>query len=158
MWLQHYNKHHLRGGSCVVPAQLLDFLWLHGPVFSGGTVVKILPAMQVSWVWFLGSEDSLEEEMAAHSSIYAWKIPWTEEPGWLQSMALQRAGGDWAHLGNPAVHLGLAAPGTARDALPVFSLTPTTPISGYYPHFTCEHPSSETLTFPSVRIRMGKQL
>ena len=84
--------------------------------------------------------------------------PMDEKPGWLQSMGLQRAGGDWARLGNPAMHLGLTVPGTMRNALPVFSLTPTTLISGYYPHFTCEHPSSETLTFPSVRIRMGKQL
>ena len=41
-----------------------------------------------------GSEDSLEEEMATHSSIYAWKIPWTEEPGGLQSMGSQRVGHD----------------------------------------------------------------
>ena len=41
-----------------------------------------LPAMQETWVWPLGQEDSLEKEMATHSSILAWRIPWTEEPGW----------------------------------------------------------------------------
>ena len=48
--------------------------------FPGGSVVKNLPAHR-SLVW----EDSLEEEMAAHSSIFTWEIPWTEEPGGLQS-------------------------------------------------------------------------
>ena len=52
--------------------------------------VKILPATQESWVQSLGREDPLEEEMATHSSILAWRIPWTEEPGGLQSMGLQR--------------------------------------------------------------------
>ena len=49
-----------------------------------------LPAMRETWVQSLGREDSLEKEMATHSSIPAWKIPWTEEPGWLQSMGSQR--------------------------------------------------------------------
>ena len=57
-------------------------------------VVKNLPAMQETWVQSLGWEDPLEEEMATHSSILAWKIPWTEEPGGLQSMGLQRIGHD----------------------------------------------------------------
>ena len=43
--------------------------------------VKDLPAMQETWVQFLGREDALEKKMAIHSSILAWKIPWTEEPG-----------------------------------------------------------------------------
>ena len=42
------------------------------------------------WVWFLGQEDPLEEAMATHSSILAWRIPWTEEPGELQSMGSHR--------------------------------------------------------------------
>ena len=54
--------------------------------------VKNLPAMQKTWVQFLGREDPLEKEMAIHSSILAWKIPWTEEPGRLQSMGLQESG------------------------------------------------------------------
>ena len=50
-----------------------------------------LPAMQETWVWFLGQEDHLEKEMATHSSILAWRIPWTEEPGRLQFMGLQES-------------------------------------------------------------------
>ena len=57
--------------------------------------VKNLPAVQKSWVRSLGREDPLEKEMAAHSSILAWEISWTEEPGGLQSMGLQRVGHDW---------------------------------------------------------------
>ena len=53
-------------------------------------MVKRLPTVRETWVRFLGWEDPLEKEMAAHSSILAWKIPWTEEPGRLQSMGLQR--------------------------------------------------------------------
>ena len=50
--------------------------------------------MQETWVPFLGWKDPLEKEMATHSSILAWKIPWMEEPGRLQFMGLQRAGHD----------------------------------------------------------------
>ena len=53
--------------------------------------VKNLPAMQENWVRFLGREDPLEKEMATHSSVLAWRIPWTEEPGGLQSMELQES-------------------------------------------------------------------
>ena len=52
--------------------------------------------MQEMQVWSLGWEDLLELEMATHSSILAWKIPWTEEPGGLQSMESQRVEHDWA--------------------------------------------------------------
>ena len=52
--------------------------------------VKNLPVMQEAWVQSLGQEDPLEKEMATHSSILAWRIPWTEDPGGLQSMGLQR--------------------------------------------------------------------
>ena len=52
--------------------------------------------MQVTWVQSLGWEDPLEEEMATHSSILAWEISWTEEPGTRQSMGLQRVGHDLA--------------------------------------------------------------
>ena len=52
--------------------------------------VKRLPAMQEAWVRSLGQEDPLEKEMATHSSILAWEIPRTEEPGGLQSMGSQR--------------------------------------------------------------------
>ena len=53
---------------------------------SGGSVVKNLPAMKETQVQSLGGEDLLEKEMAAHSSILAWEIPLTEEPGGLQPM------------------------------------------------------------------------
>ena len=53
-------------------------------------MVKNLPAMQETQVLSLGWEDPLEKEMATHSSILAWRIPWTETPGGLQSMGLQR--------------------------------------------------------------------
>ena len=53
-------------------------------------MAKNLPAMQETWVWSLGWEDLLEEGMAAHSSILAWRIPWTEEPGGLQSLGWQK--------------------------------------------------------------------
>ena len=49
-------------------------------------MVKNLPAMQEAWVRFLGWEDPLEKGVATHSSILAWRIPWTEEPGRLQSV------------------------------------------------------------------------
>ena len=60
-----------------------------GPRFSlVAQMVKSLPAMQETWVQSLGQEDLLEKEMATHSSILAWKIPWTEEPGGLHPMGL----------------------------------------------------------------------
>ena len=58
--------------------------------------VKCLPTMWETWVQSLGQEDLLEKEMATHSSILAWRIPWMEEPGRLQFMGLQRVGHDWA--------------------------------------------------------------
>ena len=58
--------------------------------------LKHLPVMRETWVRSLGWEDPLEKEMATHSSILAWRIPWTEEPGGLQSTGLQRVGHDWA--------------------------------------------------------------
>ena len=57
-------------------------------------VVKNLPAMQETQVRSLGWEDPLEKGMATHSRILAWRIPWTEQPGGLQSMGSQRAGHD----------------------------------------------------------------
>ena len=52
---------------------------------------EYLPMMQETWVQSLGWEDPLEKEMATHSSILVWEIPWTEEPGMLQSMGLQES-------------------------------------------------------------------
>ena len=61
--------------------------------FPGGSVVKNPPSIQEMRVRSLDWEDSLEEEMATHSSILAWEIPWTEEPGGLQSMGSQTVHG-----------------------------------------------------------------
>ena len=59
-------------------------------------MVKNLPAMGKTQIWSLGWEDALEMGMAIHSSVLAWRIPWTEEAVGLQSMRLQRAGHDYA--------------------------------------------------------------
>ena len=64
--------------------------------FPGGLAVKNPPAMQETQVQSLGQEDPVEKEMATHSSILAWRIPWTEEPGGLQSMGSKRVGQDLA--------------------------------------------------------------
>ena len=73
-------------------------------------MVKNPPAMQETWVRSLGQEDPLEKEMAIHSSILTWRIPWTEEPGGLQSTGSQRVGHDWvtntAHLELSLIYLG----------------------------------------------------
>ena len=58
--------------------------------FPGGSVVENSPAMQKTWVQPLGWEEPLQKEMATYSSIFAWRIPWTEEPGGLQSVGSQK--------------------------------------------------------------------
>ena len=63
-------------------------------VFPVAQMVKNLPATQESWIRSLGQEDPLEKGMAMHSSTLAWTIPWTEEPGGLQSVGSQRVGHD----------------------------------------------------------------
>ena len=57
--------------------------------------IKKLPAMQQTWIHSLGQKDPLEKGMAIHFRILAWNIPWTEEPGRLQCLELQRIGLDW---------------------------------------------------------------
>ena len=66
--------------------------WVRSLVSLVAQLVKNLPAVQETRVQSLGWEDPLEKEMATHSSILAWKISWTEEPGGLQSMGSQRVG------------------------------------------------------------------
>ena len=61
-------------------------------------MIKSLPAMREIWVQSLGREDSLGKEMATHSSILAWKIPWAEELGRLQCIGLQRTGNTIEHM------------------------------------------------------------
>ena len=72
---------------------LSSFFYLRASLVA--QMVKRLPAVWETWVWSLGWEDHLEKEMATHSSTLAWKIPWMEEPGRLQSTGLQRVGHDW---------------------------------------------------------------
>ena len=84
--------------SCTAARCELSFsLWLFLPsgIFLVAQMVKNLPAMQETWVRSLGQEDPLEKGMATHSTILAWRIPWTEEPGGLQSMRSQRVRHDW---------------------------------------------------------------
>ena len=64
-------------------------------------MVKNLPPVQTTQVPSLGREDPLEKEVATHSSIFAWKIPWTEEPGRLRSMGLQRVRHSWKWINLP---------------------------------------------------------
>ena len=70
------------------------FLYLLGWGFPRGSAVKNLPTMRMMWVGSLGWEDPLEKGTATRSNILAWEIPWTEEPGGLQSMGSQRVGHD----------------------------------------------------------------
>ena len=57
--------------------------------------------------WSLGQEDPLEKEIATHSSILAWKIPWTEEPGGLTPMGLQRVWHNWAHMNTEHIYVNV---------------------------------------------------
>ena len=67
---------------------------MHIWAFLVAQMVKKLPAMRETWVPSLGQEDLLEKGMATHSCMLAWRIPWTEEPGGLQSVGSQRVGHD----------------------------------------------------------------
>ena len=66
--------------------------------------VKHLPTMRETWIQSLGWEDPLEKGRATHSSIVAWRIPWTEDPGRLQSMGMQRVRHNWVTKPSPAQH------------------------------------------------------
>ena len=75
-------------------ARMLEKSYVHLLGFLVAQMVKNPPAVQETWVQSLGWEDPLEKKMATHSGILAWKIPWTQEPGRIQSMGLQRVGHD----------------------------------------------------------------
>ena len=102
-WFVPLNPLHLFGSFLHHTPHLANtslYLWVcfyfvEFVVFPTGSMVKNLPTMQETWVWSLDQEDPLEEEMATHSSILAWRISWTEEPGWLQSTGSQKVGHDW---------------------------------------------------------------
>ena len=76
--------------------------------FPGGTRGKESACQcrrhKETWVWSLGWEDLLEKEVTTHSSIPAWRIPWTEEPGGLQFMGSQRVGHDWSDWASKYIH------------------------------------------------------
>ena len=82
-------------GGCLICREMALKLWLRS--FRASLVAQMgkgLLAMQETWVRPLGWEDLLEKEIATHSSILAWEIPWTEEPGGLPSMGSHRVGHD----------------------------------------------------------------
>ena len=85
----HISSMHLKA----LPAST-DFLG-----FPVAQTVKNLPAMQENWIQTLGWEDPLEEGMVTHSSVLAWRIPWTEDPGRLQSMGLKETK-SWTQMSN----------------------------------------------------------
>ena len=91
----HWNakSHQFKSPKCHHLNYLIQ-IWVRTSLVA--QIVKHLSTMQETWVQSLGWEDPLEKEMAIHSSTIAWKIPWTEEPGSLQSMGLQRVGHNWA--------------------------------------------------------------
>ena len=78
-----------RGSQRVRHDWATELNWIGASLIA--QLVKHLPAMKETQVWFLGWEDPLDKEMANHSDILAWIIPWTEEPGRLQSMGLQES-------------------------------------------------------------------
>ena len=95
------------------------------PVSPVAQMVKNSPAMPETWVQSLGWDGPLEKGMATHSSILAWRIPWTEEPGGLQSLGSQRVGHGWATN--------------------TFTLNPPPPLAIPVPF--CVHSSVETVTY-----------
>ena len=97
-------------------------------------MVKNAPAMRVTWVRFLGWEDPLEMGMATYSSILAWRIPWTEEPGRLQSMGSQRVRRDW---GTFTYLLTVKLPSKVILCLPVYFLGNVTEMSKSMFLFAC---------------------
>ena len=111
-------------------------------------MVMNVPAMQETWDQFLGQEDHLEKRMATHSSILVWRIPWTEDPGRLQSMGSQRIGYDWV-TNTPLASipsLGLLA-----------SLTFSTNLLLYFLNHALSLPSQFTLFIlsPVIRVQLN---
>ena len=101
--LQSHPAHQTQACKLVIstilgaPPQLPTFILLVPAISWASLVAKAVknqPAMQETWVQSLGQEYPLEKGMAIHSSILAWRVPWSEEPGGLQVMGLQRVGHD----------------------------------------------------------------
>ena len=86
------------------PSRQCSFVHPYFPIWASlvAQTIKDLPAMKETWVEVLGGENPLEKGMATHSSIFAWRIPWTKEPGGLQSMGSQRVRHEWATNTSPS--------------------------------------------------------
>ena len=102
-------------------------------------MIKHLPAVQETWVQSLGQEDPLEEGMANHSSIPAWRIPGTGEPGGLPSMRLHRVGPDWSDLAVAAAEFSSVAQLCPTLCDPMNYSTPGLPAHPQVPEFTQTH-------------------
>ena len=105
LWITFTHFTHFTSGNHQSAFFIYEFsvLKLHIYVkgFPNGLDIKNLPAVQETqktWVWSQGWEDPPEKEMATHSSILAWKITWTEEPGGQLFTGLQRVRHNWAHM------------------------------------------------------------
>ena len=98
-WTLHNGEDSKLYITCISPQVYWIHLNLGRSILNNGSAIKNLPAkqeMQETRVRSLGWEDPLEEGMATHSGLFAWEIPWAEEPGRLQSMGSQRVRHDWA--------------------------------------------------------------
>ena len=118
----HLGHHRtLSWAPCSYSRFPLAICFIHGSVYASPVAqrLKRLPAMQEIWVRSLGWEDLLEKEMATHSSILAWRIPWTEEPGGLQSTGSQRVGHDWVTSVTHSVYIcQLQSPNSSHSPYP----------------------------------------
>ena len=99
-YINIFNQNIVDFQCCIIFTYTAQWLLLYTQIYIYiyiyiYTLWKNLPAMQETQVWSLGQKTPLEKGMTTHSSILAWRIPWTEEPGGLQSMGLQRVGHDW---------------------------------------------------------------
>ena len=101
--------------------------------------VKHLPAVRGTWVRSLGWEDPLEKEMATHSSTLAWKIPWTEEPGGLQSMGSQRVGHNWVNTFILNTHKQMSACKTGETWIRWADCIMSVSLILYYKYVRCYH-------------------
>ena len=93
----YHLSHHIYV-SCQITLSSVEVLIFYFQLSLVAQRLKHLPGMRETCVRSLVQEDPLEKEMATHSSTFAWRIPWREEPGRLQSMGLHRVGQDWATL------------------------------------------------------------
>ena len=119
-----------------------SFSWTFLPSVQASLVaqrLKCLPPMRETWVQSLGQEDPLEKEMATHSSIIAWRIPWMEKPGRLQSTGSQRVGHNWATSPSPPVQFSSVAQSCPTLCDPMNRSTPSLPVHHQLPEFTQTH-------------------